>query len=349
MLEAQKCKTCRYCGATKEVKLFRYNRNQCLDCKAAYLKAYNDKKRKNKPVKVKVVQTSKTCSKCNETKPIEMFGKTGRICPPCKKIEHQKWHKEIAKELASIGLFVEINGAKLKARQCNCCSEIKEVRFFKQISQTCIDCKAPTKPEVLERQKKRQELEAKATHRTCIRCDLSKKIGEGISNKRNPYCRDCSNELNRAKYVKNGGKDYFRIKRQTNISYNIESKLRGRLRGALKEGNATKRLRTEELVGCSFEKFREHLKSNLREGMTMEKVLSAEVVIDHIIPCALFDLTNEEEQKKCFHYTNLQPLWMRENAIKADFYFGMNWGKVPKSIKKIDSLTKMTDEVYNLD
>ena len=30
--------------------------------------------------------------------------------------------------------------------------------------------------------------------------------------------------------------------------------------------------------------------------------------IDHIKPCASFDLSKESEQKKCFHYTNLQPL-----------------------------------------
>jgi hypothetical protein len=40
--------------------------------------------------------------------------------------------------------------------------------------------------------------------------------------------------------------------------------------------------------------------------------------IDHIIPCASFDLTDLEQQKKCFHYTNFQPLWWRENILKSD-------------------------------
>lgn len=42
--------------------------------------------------------------------------------------------------------------------------------------------------------------------------------------------------------------------------------------------------------------------------------------VDHIKPCASFDLTKPEEQAKCFHYTNLQPLWARENIAKGDKY-----------------------------
>lgn len=38
--------------------------------------------------------------------------------------------------------------------------------------------------------------------------------------------------------------------------------------------------------------------------------------IDHILPCISFDLTKPDEQKKCFHYTNLQPLWREDNNKK---------------------------------
>lgn len=40
--------------------------------------------------------------------------------------------------------------------------------------------------------------------------------------------------------------------------------------------------------------------------------------VDHIIPCAMFDLTIVDNQKICFHYTNLQPLWWWENIAKSD-------------------------------
>ena len=38
---------------------------------------------------------------------------------------------------------------------------------------------------------------------------------------------------------------------------------------------------------------------------------------DHVRPCSLFDLTDLEEQKKCFNFKNLQPLWAEENLSKG--------------------------------
>jgi hypothetical protein len=35
--------------------------------------------------------------------------------------------------------------------------------------------------------------------------------------------------------------------------------------------------------------------------------------VDHIKSCYTFDLSLPDEQKKCFHYTNLRPLWAVDN------------------------------------
>lgn len=40
--------------------------------------------------------------------------------------------------------------------------------------------------------------------------------------------------------------------------------------------------------------------------------------IDHIRPCASFDLMQADERAKCFHYSNMQPMWHRDNMIKSD-------------------------------
>jgi hypothetical protein len=92
--------------------------------------------------------------------------------------------------------------------------------------------------------------------------------------------------------------------------------LRSRVRIALKGGSKTSRTLT--LLGCSVEELRNHLESQFTEGMTWETYGFWGWHMDHIIPCAYYDLTKEEEQKECFHYKNLQPLWREDNMKKGD-------------------------------
>ena len=74
----------------------------------------------------------------------------------------------------------------------------------------------------------------------------------------------------------------------------------------------------EDLLGCTMESFISYLTSKLKEGMTLENY--GKWHIDHIKPIALFDTTSKEQIKECFHYTNLQPLWARENFSKGAKY-----------------------------
>ena len=39
--------------------------------------------------------------------------------------------------------------------------------------------------------------------------------------------------------------------------------------------------------------------------------------VDHIKPCASFDLSKPIEQRKCFNFNNLQPLWAIDNLRKG--------------------------------
>lgn len=42
--------------------------------------------------------------------------------------------------------------------------------------------------------------------------------------------------------------------------------------------------------------------------------------LDHKKPCAKFDLTKEADQRLCFHFMNIQPLWLVDNLIKGSSY-----------------------------
>lgn len=77
---------------------------------------------------------------------------------------------------------------------------------------------------------------------------------------------------------------------------------------------------TYNMLGCNIETLKIYLESKFTKGMSWENY--GKWHIDHIIPCAKFDLTKEEEQKICFHYTNLQPLWAKDNCSKQDRLIG---------------------------
>tara|TARA_R110002110_G_scaffold387970_1_gene600072 strand:+ start:266 stop:1000 length:735 start_codon:yes stop_codon:yes gene_type:complete len=104
-----------------------------------------------------------------------------------------------------------------------------------------------------------------------------------------------------------------KIRRKNDPNYKLLSNLRTRLWYALK-GNS-KTASTMELIGCSIEELWNHLESKFESWMTRENYGLWDV--DHIIPCAKFDLTNPEQQKFCFHYTNLQPMEHIANIKKG--------------------------------
>ena len=95
--------------------------------------------------------------------------------------------------------------------------------------------------------------------------------------------------------------------------------IRCRIGKVLRERNIGKQDKTYDLLGCSKEEFTKYFEAKFTEDMSWEKV-GKDIHLDHIKPCCSFDLTQEEEQKKCFHYTNLQPLWAQDNLSKGGKY-----------------------------
>ncbi len=123
---------------------------------------------------------------------------------------------------------------------------------------------------------------------------------------------------------KNKGKVLLSVKKWRNKAYKTDIKfrilcvLRTRMSIAMK--NKKKSNRTMDLVGTSMNGLRNHLESQFKDGMSWENYGKFGWHIDHIRPCASFDLSDPEQQKQCFHYTNLQPLWAHENLTKHAKY-----------------------------
>ena len=108
-------------------------------------------------------------------------------------------------------------------------------------------------------------------------------------------------------------REYQRLRVQNTPHLRIADALRTRLRNVLR--GKVKAAGTEALVGCSWDQLLEHLEKQFRPGMSWDNY--GEWEVDHILPCASFDLEQPAAQRICFHFTNLQPLWKAENRSKG--------------------------------
>lgn len=146
-------------------------------------------------------------------------------------------------------------------------------------------------------------------------------------------------------YYKQCSKDYYKKNREVKLQYSkdysknnresinryiknksdkdINFKLNRRIRATINteinrnRNKNTKSYKTLELLGCSISEARSYLESKFLEGMSWDNHGLKGWHIDHIKPLASFDLTDPEQQKQAFHYTNLQPLWWQENLQKG--------------------------------
>jgi hypothetical protein len=71
------------------------------------------------------------------------------------------------------------------------------------------------------------------------------------------------------------------------------------------------------LFGCSHSEMIQHIESQFEDGMAWDNHGQYGWHLDHIKPLSLFDLSNEAQAKEAMHYTNVQPLWWRDNIIKG--------------------------------
>lgn len=121
------------------------------------------------------------------------------------------------------------------------------------------------------------------------------------------------------KYYRNYKK---RKKDNNDLNWILASLNRSRLSNALVSQQAfkNKKYSSFKYLGCTAFKLRQHLESQFKPGMNWKNRGKNGWHIDHIKPISAFDLTKPGELEKCFHYTNLQPLWAKENLKKSNKY-----------------------------
>jgi len=120
---------------------------------------------------------------------------------------------------------------------------------------------------------------------------------------------------------KKHNREFARLWREFNkndLNYKLQIAIRTRICKALR--GKDKSDRTLNLLGCSIAEFKQYLEAHFQYGMSWDNYGISGWHVDHIKPCCSFDLRKAEEQRKCFHYTNLQPLWAKDNYNKGGKY-----------------------------
>ncbi len=102
----------------------------------------------------------------------------------------------------------------------------------------------------------------------------------------------------------------------------IEINLRSYLKRVLKDTSAKKFNKFRDIIGCSRNELKKHLESKFKKGMNWDNYGVHGWHIDHIVPVSYYkkncDFLKSDTQKKCFHFSNLQPLWAKENIQKSN-------------------------------
>lgn len=170
----------------------------------------------------------------------------------------------------------------------------------------------------------------------CFPKDKNRKDGYYV------YCKKCRKEIYLSKsenirekskknYHENKEKNRQKIKernsiwRKNNPEYTTNRKkidpkfkmiknVRRRLLRFLESKKLTKRNTTIQLTGCNPTQLKEYIENKFQKGMSWEN--QGLWHIDHIIP--LSSAKTEEDLIKLCHYTNLQPLWAKDNLAKSN-------------------------------
>jgi hypothetical protein len=263
--------------------------------------------------------THRECTKCEQMLPMSEFalhkGQSTGYHSSCKGCQNST---DKRKEFRAV--IIRDEDGNIIQRHCTKCKELLPVEHFNTQYRTgmCIKCATAHKAsyyiehrdEQLAKQKERY-LENREEF-----LEREKKRKENRmqdSSYREEYLRK------KKEYHQRVTKHRLRERRQNDEGFRILDNLRRRLNQAV-NGVGEKSDNTIKLIGLSSgQDIIDYLRLKSLEYDDIELGKNDDgLVIDHYIPCEVFDMTNTEHQRICFHYTNLQLLRNSENSEKSD-------------------------------
>jgi hypothetical protein len=110
--------------------------------------------------------------------------------------------------------------------------------------------------------------------------------------------------------------NYKRERIKIDPLYKLVGNLRSRLKERVKVSYWRKSSHFNQYIGCDIQELKNHIEKQFADGMNWDNHSYEGWHIDHIIP--LSSAKNIEELYKLCHYTNLQPLWAKDNLRKGN-------------------------------
>lgn len=207
----------------------------------------------------------------------------------------------------------------MKSKKCSKCDQVKSYKKFHKHKNNpdgyaygCKECRKKYRKENksdIEKKRaeylKRPEVQQRRKERRKEYYENNKE--KELKRNREYYRKNRKSEIQRVN-------EYQIQRRKEDEEFRLICNLRGRIKKVISRNDRSKS--TKKLLGCSINKFKQHLEDQFQEGMTWDNY--GEWHIDHVIPCNMFDQTCEYQRAVCWHYTNMQPLWAEDNISKSD-------------------------------
>lgn len=205
---------------------------------------------------------------------------------------------------------------------CKKCDQTKSIDQFYKNMNICIECihernvqyYLNNKEKIQESHKRYSDehresvLGKQAEYRKTHRIELREKQRIYLSSHRKEQKKSNKKYQPRRNELRNKN-------RKIDAAYHLEESLRRRLWHAIR--GHSKSAKTIEMLGYSVEELKTYLEDRFLPGMSWDNYCHSGWHIDHIKPCASFDLTDPIQQLECFNYRNIQPLWAEENFKKG--------------------------------
>lgn len=318
------------CNKCKEMKVLVMGK-MCRDCKNAYErnrkrgtpearaktnKMQREALKKKRVVSSLMVDSSKleSCCLCNQKKPLHLFNRP---------YETDTWEciECFSSKCSRCNEVTEL----VKGKWCRECKNKYERE--RQMKPANKEKKRAASRELYQRQKqcKGGKTIDLSGHKACSVCLQEKALIHFHLNKPKgcvrPACKACEADKRKIYYeahkqhISQTNTAYQNNRKRVDVAYKLERNMRCRLYHAIKNSNNVKHGTTMKLVGCTSADLKLHLEKQFHSGMTWENY--GKWHVDHIKPCCQFNMVSAEEQQKCFHYSNLQPLWAIDNYRKA--------------------------------